>query len=299
MKEYRFIKDYKNNDELRQSFNKLATETFGIDFEPWYKRGFWKDNYVCYSLVRDNEVVANASVNYLDMVIGEKTIKAVQIGTVMTHDSYRRKGLARNLMEKILEDHKDKYELIYLFGDKDALEFYPKFGFNIVKETEFSMELDNWKYNISDNKDKTNMRKLNMDDEQDLEIIMRLTKDRTPVSKVLSIVNDKYLLLFYFLYVYRDHIYYFEQEDIIVVYTVKDDTLQLFDIISQNNVDIERVLNKIIDTNIKNVEFQFAPEDKIGEIIKRDSTQKEYELFVISRGLELPKEFVFPKLSHA
>ncbi|WBW97802.1 GNAT family N-acetyltransferase [Oceanirhabdus sp. W0125-5] len=299
MKEYTFIKDYKKNDELRKSFSKLATETFGIDFEPWYKRGFWEENYVCYSLVCDNEVVANASVNYLDVVVGQDTIKAVQIGTVMTHDSLRRKGLARKLMEKILDDHKEKYELIYLFGDKDALGFYSKFGFDNIKETEFSMKLDEEKFKVSENKNKHNMRKLNMDDKDDLNIIMRLTKDRKPVSKVFSVVNDKYLLLFYFLYVYREHIYYFEEEDIIVVYTANEDTLQLVDIISQNEVNIEMVLNKIIDTNIKNVQFHFTPEDEIGKVIKRESTQKEYEVFVMSRGVQLPKEFIFPKLSHA
>ncbi|MCM1992173.1 GNAT family N-acetyltransferase [Oceanirhabdus seepicola] len=299
MKEYRFIKDYKSNDELRKSFSKLATETFGIDFEPWYKNGFWKENYVCYSLVCDNEVVANASVNYLDVVIGEESIKAVQIGTVMTHDSLRRKGLARKLMEKILEDHRDKYELIYLFGDKDALEFYPKFGFETVHETDFSMKLNKEKFSLCDNQKNTNIRKLNMDDEQDFDIILRLTENRKPVSKTLSVVNDKYLLLFYFLYVFRDDIYYFEEEDIIVVYTVEEDTLQLFDIISQNEVNIERMLNKIVQTGMKCVEFQFTPDEKVGEIIKTNSTQQEYELFVISRGVELPKEFVFPKLSHA
>jgi len=299
MKEYRFIKDYKSNDKLRKSFSKLATETFGIDFEPWYKRGFWKENYVCYSLICDNEVVANASVNYLDVVIGEETIKAVQIGTVMTHESIRRKGLARKLMEKILEEHRDKYELIYLFGDKEALEFYPKFGFEIVHETDFSMKLNKQKFSLSDNEKDVNIRKLNIDDEQDLDIILRLTSDRRCISKTLSVVNDKYLLLFYFLYVYRDDIYYFEEEDIIVVYTVKEDTLQLFDIISQNEVNIERVLNKIVQTDIKCVEFKFTPDEKIGEIIKRDSIQDEYEVFVISRGVELPKEFLFPKLSHA
>jgi len=189
--------------------------------------------------------------------------------------------------------------LIYLFGDKDALEFYPKFGFNIIKETEFSMELDSERFTVCENKNKQNIRKLNMDDKEDLNIIMRLTENRKPVSKTLSIVNDKYLLLFYFLYVFRDDIYYFEEEDIIVVYTVEEDTLQLYDIISQNEVDIEMVLNKIVQTGMKCVEFQFTPDEKIGEIIKTNSTQEEYELFVISRGVELPKEFVFPKLSHA
>ncbi|WBW97803.1 GNAT family N-acetyltransferase [Oceanirhabdus sp. W0125-5] len=297
MKEYRFIKDYKNNDELRHSFSKLAIETFGIDFEPWYKRGFWKENYICYSFDYDNEIVANVSVNYLDVVIGEEVIRAIQLGTVMSDEAHRGQGLVRRLMEKVLDDHRDKYELIYLFANKNVLEFYPKFGFVHVNEMEFSMELDKSNFKICENKNESNMRKLNLDNEEDLSIILRLTSNRNPISKTISVLNDKYLLLFYCIYVFRNDIYYLEEEDCIVLYKVTEDTLKLFDIITENDINVEKVIEKVIDTGIKHIEFQFTPDNKIGEIIKKQS--EDDQLFVISKGIKLPEEFVFPKLSHA
>lgn len=63
------IKNYRNNNELRHSFNELAGKTFGLNFEDWYQNGFWGDNYNPYSVVKDGKVVANVSVNKTDMLI--------------------------------------------------------------------------------------------------------------------------------------------------------------------------------------------------------------------------------------
>ena len=41
-----FVKDYKKDDGLRQSFDALAKKTFGISFEDWYQNGCWDDNYI-------------------------------------------------------------------------------------------------------------------------------------------------------------------------------------------------------------------------------------------------------------
>ena len=50
---YRMVKGYRDNDLLRGSFNELAKETFGLNFEDWYQNGFWSDSYEPYSVVED------------------------------------------------------------------------------------------------------------------------------------------------------------------------------------------------------------------------------------------------------
>lgn len=59
MKNYTFIHDYKDVPLYRHSFNQLASETFGIDFEQWYLDGHWNDRYICYSYMYDNLLEAN------------------------------------------------------------------------------------------------------------------------------------------------------------------------------------------------------------------------------------------------
>ena len=39
------VKNYRENEELRHSFQALAMEIFGIDFESWYQHGFWTERY--------------------------------------------------------------------------------------------------------------------------------------------------------------------------------------------------------------------------------------------------------------
>ena len=60
---YEIIKNYRDNEQLRHSFNELAMKTFDIDFEDWYQNGYWTDRYNPRSIVIDGKVVANVSVN--------------------------------------------------------------------------------------------------------------------------------------------------------------------------------------------------------------------------------------------
>ena len=48
IKNFHIEKNYRNNDALRASFNRLAEKTFGLNFENWYQNGFWQDNYIPY-----------------------------------------------------------------------------------------------------------------------------------------------------------------------------------------------------------------------------------------------------------
>ncbi|MGD6968452.1 GNAT family N-acetyltransferase [Rossellomorea vietnamensis] len=116
MNGYTFVKGYRDNISLRKSFNSLASQVFGIDFEKWYERGFWTGKYEPYSLVDGDKVIANVSVNKINLIIEGERKGAVQLGTVMTHKDYRGKGLSGVLMRNVLEEFKD-VDLIYLFAN--------------------------------------------------------------------------------------------------------------------------------------------------------------------------------------
>ena len=93
-------KNYRDNDVLRASFNRLAEKVFGLNFEGWYQNGFWKDNYIPYSVIEGGEVVSNVSVNACNMTYKGEIIKLIQLGTIMTDPDHRGKGYARLLMEE-------------------------------------------------------------------------------------------------------------------------------------------------------------------------------------------------------
>ncbi|MDE7250589.1 MAG: GNAT family N-acetyltransferase, partial [Lachnospiraceae bacterium] len=138
------VKNVRNSETLRKSFNKLAKETFDLDFEDWYQNGFWRDKYIPYSMVIDGEVAANVSVNRTDMLWNGRRKHLIQLGTVMTKETYRNRGLIRRLMEEIAKDFATEADGIYLFANDSVLDFYPKFGFRKAVEWQYSKKISAW-----------------------------------------------------------------------------------------------------------------------------------------------------------
>jgi len=139
---FSFIKAYQHNNELRKSFNDLSKTIHAIDFEDWYENGYWKSNYIPYSVFDKTTMVSNVSVSPMQFSYDNKTYNLLQIGTVMTKESYRNNGLIRGLLHEIELDYQDKTDGIFLFANDHVLDFYPKFGYKKYKEYEYFKTLD-------------------------------------------------------------------------------------------------------------------------------------------------------------
>lgn len=135
---FELVKDYRDNQLLRKSFNQLAIKTFGLDFEDWYQNGYWGETYIPYSILYGNEIIANVSVNIMDFMLHKEVKQYVQLGTVMTDERYRGQGLAKRLIKEIEKDYNDKVDGYYLFANDSVLDFYPKFGYE--KNIEYQYE---------------------------------------------------------------------------------------------------------------------------------------------------------------
>lgn len=272
MRELTFYKNYKNNDQLRHSFNELAHSVFGISFEEWYERGYWNDRYIPFSYADGTKIVANVSVNLLDFIINGEEKSAIQIGTVMTHPEYRNRGLSAQLMNLVLEEYEQQYDFIYLFANQSVLDFYPKFGFQAVQEAQFSVTC------TPTQPDTDGIRKLNS--KEDLNLIYQIASERVPVSNRFGTVNTASLLLFYCLYVFPDDIYYVEKEEAIVIYKSEGTQIDIYDIVSKNNVNMETILSKITNAATNKIFFHFTPDFET----KREHHNGEDVLFVKTKG---------------
>ncbi|MGV2962846.1 GNAT family N-acetyltransferase [Paenibacillus sp. AGC30] len=275
------MKNYKNNEVLRKSFFELAVNTFEINFEDWYQQGYWGERYIPYSYVDGDQVIANVSVNILELIIQGEKKKAIQIGTVMTHPDYRGKGLSTHLMNKVLEEYENKYDYMYLFANESVLDFYPKFGFKPVEERLFSMN-----YTAKKSPEPANIRKLNVTNAEDLRLIQKLASERLPVSQYFSTHHAQGILMFYCLNVFSDDIYYLENENVIVIYQKEDNHIELFDVVSLNEMNMKDILDKIADEDTERVTFHFTPDDQ-GLDLKSSITNE--GLFVRTHG-----EHIYP-----
>ena len=111
-KAYSYSTNFREDDLLRNSFNRLTQKVYEFDFENWYQSGYWGKSYIPYSLLDGDKMVSNVSISIIDfLVFGEKRT-FVQIGTVMTDPDYRHKGLNKVLLEKVLEVWRGRCDLI-------------------------------------------------------------------------------------------------------------------------------------------------------------------------------------------
>ncbi|MEW4305865.1 GNAT family N-acetyltransferase [Rossellomorea marisflavi] len=264
-------KNVRENKNLRDSFNQLAEDTFGIHFGQWHERGYWTGKYVPFSFIEGDRVVANVSVNLIDFTIEGEEKKAIQIGTVMTHPDYRNRGLSTDLLKSVLAEYRDQVDFVNLFANQNVLEFYPKFGFQAQQETLFSM--------VPGTVGKVNARKLDMEEEADRDLAYGIARDRLPVSNRFGTKNTGELFMFYALYAFPDNLYYLEEEDAVVMFQRDGERIDLFDVACRENVDVRKIAEKLADGDTRQIVFHFTPEETEG--MQADPFHGDDVLFVL------------------
>ena len=287
---YKVIKNYRDDDKLRASFNELAEKTFGLNFEPWYQNGFWTDNYNPYSIVQDGKVIANVSVNQTNMIWNGKKKKLIQLGTVMTEESFRNQGLIRKIMEEIEKDYADKVDGMYLFGNDSVVTFYPKFGFRPSIEAEY--------YKTVENTEKATIKQISMYTKAERDVLQKAIQNCCRFSSFEMIENSE-LYMFYVSNFMQENVYYSQELDAYVIAEVEDSDLFIHAIISEKEVSLDDVI-ETFGNNIKNVTLGFTPINKV-RLQCREHKEEDCTLFLKGEVFEEfeKEEFMFMTLGHA
>lgn len=282
-----FVKDYKDQSTLRNSFNTLAKVTFGIQFEEWYERGYWNQRYIPYSFVADKKVISNVSVNLLSLIIQGQKKKAIQIGTVMTDEQYRNKGLSKALLQKVFDDYENQVEIFYLFANHTVLDFYPKFGFSRKKEHLFSKKLPS-------STNKNTLRKLHF--EKDIQLLEDYIKNRKPLSPAFSSLHAEGINFFYCLHVFSNDLYFDETNEFILIYQIIDNNVHVFDVISKKVIPLDIPIQALSGLG-ENVYLHFTPDQPENyEVHLIDSTD---DVLFVKSVEEFPYYFKHPITSQA
>ena len=290
MSEYKVIKNYRNDDVLRGSFNELAKNTFGIDFEDWYQNGYWTDNYNPYSIVLDGKVVANVSVNRTDFEWNGEIKHFIQLGTVMTDEDYRNRGLIRKIMEEIDADYEGKVDGVYLFANNEVLNFYPKFGFTTIKQYEYVKEVQN-------TLDAT-AEKVDMSSKDHWDRLQELIENSYHQS-TFEMVDNSGLNMFYVSKFMQDCVYYCADSDVYVIAEIEDGEMILNMVISKKEVDMNKVI-EAFGREISSVVLGFTPKDTTGFTV-REMDQDDSTMHVKGIGWQGFEEdaLMVPLLAHA
>ncbi|WP_350285065.1 GNAT family N-acetyltransferase [uncultured Croceitalea sp.] len=290
-KSYGFISDFKHDKQLRTSFNNLTEATFGFNFEEWYLNGYWTENYIAYALLYEQKIVSNVSVSVIEFFIEEERKTGIQIGTVMTDKKFQNRGLNRFIMEQVLAIWQEQSDFVYLFANDSVLNFYPKFNFEIVYEYQYSKLID-------PSNDITAIKKLNIDNAKDKELLIETIQLSKPISK-LSMFYNTALIMFYCLSFKKDSIYYSKTLKAIIIADFENEAVSINAVFSKEHVDVNNVIKVMSFNGAKQAILGFTPLNVEGfdrSIVKEADT-----LFILNDKIDIFKDkyWMFPVLSHA
>ena len=285
---FQLIKDYRDNYDLRQSFNQLAINTFGLDFEDWYQNRYWKEKYIPYSILHENKIIANVSVNIMQFIFEDERKNYIQLGTVMTDKKYRSQGLAKRLIKEIENNYQDKMDGYYLFANDSVLDFYPKFGYEKAIEYQYEKE-------VSIQQEKTIIQ-LPMKNKKQWKVLEEVIENSVPNSR-LEMVNNTELVMFYVTKFMQENVYHSKEQEAYVIAEIDKNTLFIHSVFAKVKVDLDRIIRSF-GREIKYVILGFAPSDdrdyEIAKVNEEDTT-----LFI--KGISDFEKYkvMFPVLSHA
>lgn len=289
------VSNYMRDDALRHALNDLTKKTFGFDFESWVTGGYFEGDYIPFSFIEDGKIISNVSANRMSFLQNGVEKNYIQIGTVMTDEAYRRQGLAKKLMDHVVNQYKDSCDGFYLFANLYAVDFYDKCGFSREMEyryfvkNEFCMRKSAGEIFIS----------VNAADKQMKQKYMNMVRCSASNSS-LEQLNKFGLQMFYT--ADMENVYYAKDMDCFIVAEMEEDTLLLQSIICENKVLLSDVLSRIGGKYHKcRLGFTPVQEDMHMCIAERYDGSDDYRLFY--RGQEMEsierEKLYFPELSHA
>lgn len=198
-------------------------------------------------------MAANVSVNRTDLLVGGQRKRIYQLGTVMTEESCRNRGLIRVIMAEVEKDTADA-DGVYLFGNDSVVEFYPKFGFRKGKECLYTKSV----------KQQTSSGMVNvpMKLAADWKILQKAMEENT-YHTGCDMVGNPELIFFYVSQFMQENVYYSEKLGAWAIAEIEDGNLMLQNVFSKNEISLEDVIGAF-GSEITGVTLGFAPADKSG-----------------------------------
>lgn len=285
------ITSYRDQNNLRHSFNTLAGKTFeGLDFEAWYQNGYWSDRYNPYSIAIGGEIAANVSVNTIDFIWNSERKHFIQLGTVMTEEHFRNQGLIRQIMNKIDQDYTKTSDGIYLFANDSVLDFYPKFGFRKAIEYRYTKPFSTLQ--------PCSMVQIPMRNKNDWGSLENAMRQSVPYSRFHMIDNDN-LIMFYVIGFMQNNVYYSKEYDTYVIAEIEEDTLIVHNIFTKKQYPMDDIL-ALFGLGIRQVILGFTPVDADGYNVCAFK-EEDCTLFIKGNGFDNFEQdkLIFPTLSHA
>jgi GNAT superfamily N-acetyltransferase len=238
--------------EWHEAFLEFVPRVFpSISFRRWVACGGWDAGYRAFALADGDRIVASSSLARVDLVLRGQPVRGWQLGAVGTDPAYRRRGLQRNIMTRLLAQCPPD-DLVFLFANDSVLDFYPRFGFQRRREHLFGAE-----HHAAPSG--TPLRALDVTSAEDRALLLRIAAQAEPITSQFGARAYGTTLLWYLCNFQRDHVRYVAEHDSIIVGEQVGATLHLYDVVTSAPFDLAQQLPHLIDAPIEHLEFAFTP----------------------------------------
>jgi hypothetical protein len=220
------------------------------------------------------------------MKIDGERKKGAQLLTVGTLPEFRQKGIQKEIWKRASRWISDTCDFVFLFTDDLAAGFYEKLG--LRRQVEFSEIIS---CSVTPRKPSGYFRRLDLEEKSDYANVARLAKEREMVSERIGFYNPN-LLLFMFLYCYRDFSYYLKDIDTVVVVEEKEERIRVHAVVAKKTPSLEQLMPFFSHFERKEIEFLFCT-DRLGinNVTREEVTES---LLFVNEDFHLEGKFMFP-----
>jgi GNAT superfamily N-acetyltransferase len=291
MNELVFREAYWADPAARRAFQRFLVEIHGLDLSGWESAGYWDESYRPFSYFdAEGRVVSSVCVYSLAMIVRGSPCRGAQISGVGTSAARRRQGLNRRLTEIALEWAATDHEFVFLFANDDAVPFYARCGFLPVEERIPRVD-------VQPGRPRPGLRRLDLDEATDVELLHGLAERRAPVSDTLGVISPR-LFMFHALYRFRECLYHIRDLDVVVAVERDGPRLTVYDVVGPRVPRLDDLGPYLIAAETTEIEFYFVP-DKLAIENPRWRALRGNNLH--DRG-DIPlrtERFLFPFTAHA
>src|SRR5688572_12640916 len=112
--------------EWQEAFHRYIQRVFPrVSFRQWCEYGGWTDDYAALALTSGSEIVANASLQRMNVIVDGHALTGWQLGAVGTIPEWRGRGLQRQILSQAMQMPQTA-GLMFLFSNPRVVDFYPR-----------------------------------------------------------------------------------------------------------------------------------------------------------------------------
>ena len=195
-----------------------------------------------------DKLVGHLGLIPFQLVINDQPYQAAALHGICVHEAFQHRGIFTALMDEAMLHVKRHYDLAFLFADQARL--YEPFGFKKIDEFDFLLE------DATVQNTPNGLRKLNLAEREDLNLMHDLLLKRLPISHRFGIIKEQVVFT---LDTLSQPIYYADKHQALIVYDIKNETLYVKDIVFTQPIDFHQMI-ALIPEHFSKIVLQFCPD---------------------------------------